>query len=296
MNRQLKVYHGIDLFCHHSVDDSPDPGDFKMHTHEWYELFFFISGDASFLVEGTMYDLRKNDLLIMRSAESHMLCVQPGTPYERLAVHFSPSIIRSIDECGILLEPFTRRPLGKGNLFRIPSAASLFERFVKNTDVRAERAMLLSSLLDALSAVYAASSVRGAQPAGEPDPETGKNALGRRAQPASHASQGGAGIAAELIEYINERLFSELSLNDLCARFFMSRSQLERIFRKATGSSVWKYVLVKRLITARQRILAGYKAYPAALSCGFKDYSSFYRAYSAYFGHAPSEDRRKAGD
>ncbi|MBO4327115.1 MAG: helix-turn-helix transcriptional regulator [Clostridia bacterium] len=292
MTRRIREYSGHDLYCHYSIDDNPDPTDFYMHTHEWYEIYYIISGDASFLVEGTEYKLRENDILIMRSAEAHKLSVRPGTPYERIAVHFAPALISGVDQSDLLLEPFIHRPLGRGNLFRLPSASTLFDRFVNCPDRSAERVMLIVSVLGVLSAVYSAYFTRFS-------PERpGEGIDADSAMLKNHAggnSQDGFGTTSALIDHINEHLFSDISLDDLCARFFVSRSQLERVFKKATGSSVWKYILIKRLIAARERILAGDKVYPAALSCGFKDYSSFYRAYSAHFGHAPGDDRRKSG-
>lgn len=290
--KRIKEYSGHGMYCHCSVDEEPDPADFNMHTHEWYEIYMLYSGNASFLVEGTEYRLRKNDLMIMRSAEAHKLIVRPGAPYKRLSVHLAPSTIKSIDGAEILLEPFVRRPLGRGNLFRIPSVASAFDRFIDCPDPAADRAMLLSSVLEVLSAVYSAFYLREEQPdnasrgAATPavNPSGSRSSAGR--------SSAGSGIVSSLIEYINGNLFSDFSIDELCSRFFMSRSQLERVFRRATGSSVWKYIQVKRLIAARERILAGEKVYLAALSCGFRDYSSFYRAYSAQFGHSPGSDRR----
>ncbi len=49
--------------------------------------------------------------------------------------------------------------------------------------------------------------------------------------------------------------------------FYFSRSYLNRIFKKATGSTILDYVIVKRLMKARNLILSG-KPAPAALLCG----------------------------
>jgi AraC-like DNA-binding protein len=67
----------------------------------------------------------------------------------------------------------------------------------------------------------------------------------------------------------------------------MSVSQLERVFKQATHSSVWHYITLKRLAAARERIESGSSATDASLECGFGDYSSFYRAYVKEYGRAP---------
>ncbi|MFR7743955.1 MAG: hypothetical protein ACLU3I_12215 [Acutalibacteraceae bacterium] len=65
------------------------------------------------------------------------------------------------------------------------------------------------------------------------------------------------GVASELINYINQELFSKISLATIGQRFFLSKSQINRIFRKATGSSVWEYILIKRLFAARDGFSPG---------------------------------------
>ncbi|MBO5783869.1 MAG: helix-turn-helix transcriptional regulator, partial [Clostridia bacterium] len=56
-----------------------------------------------------------------------------------------------------------------------------------------------------------------------------------------------------------------------------------------TGSTVWEYVTIKRLIRAREIIGAGTSPTEAAGACGFNDYSAFYRASRRQFGHSPRE-------
>ena len=103
-------------------------------------------------------------------------------------------------------------------------------------------------------------------------------------------------VAKQLIEYVNKNLYEPLSLNSLSERFFLSQSQLNRLFRRATGTSIWEYITIKRLITARNRIRVGEHAGKVCISCGFKDYSSFYRMYKARFGVSPKQDDMTRGN
>ena len=89
--------------------------------------------------------------------------------------------------------------------------------------------------------------------------------------------------------YINNNLATPLALEHLFVRFFISRAQLCRRFRKATGTSVAKYITAKRLIRAQQLIRSGSKPTEVFSVCGFQDYSTFYRAYSKYFGYSPKD-------
>ena len=70
--------------------------------------------------------------------------------------------------------------------------------------------------------------------------------------------------------------------------FFISKSQLCRLFKKATGSTLWQYITIKRLTKARLMLREGEKPTKVCFACGFNDYSTFYRAYIKYYGHGPN--------
>ncbi|MDE6579793.1 MAG: AraC family transcriptional regulator, partial [Ruminiclostridium sp.] len=97
-------------------------------------------------------------------------------------------------------------------------------------------------------------------------------------------------LSEMLVAYVNDHLFEELSVSLLAERFFLSTSQIGRIFRRATGAAPWEYITIKRLTAAREKIRRGESAGSAAESTGFGDYSSFYRAYVKCFGCPPKDD------
>ena len=93
----------------------------------------------------------------------------------------------------------------------------------------------------------------------------------------------------ELIEYIMENLTRDLSIDALADRFYMSKYHMMRIFKSETGYSIHQYISEKRILLARNYIMSGMPATTACLECGFKDYSSFSRAFKNQLGVLPSE-------
>lgn len=264
----LFSYREPNLYCHRSLDEVPDPDSFPVHAHEMPEIYLFLSGHGRYLVEGTPYPLERGDILVMRQAETHKLLIEPDAPYRRLAVHFSPKLLESIDPDGRLMRPFYQRALGRHNRYpadRFPHLSEVFSGFAPVP--RYERLSILSRLLQLLTELATAFP----ELAGE-EPDRG-------------------GFASELVGYVNAHLFEPLSLSDLGRTFARSTSQVGRVFREATGTSLWDYVLLKRLLSARAMLQRGESAMHAAAACGFSDYSAFYRAYQKQFHHAPSVDR-----
>ena len=104
----------------------------------------------------------------------------------------------------------------------------------------------------------------------------------------------GAGTLPDTLEYriirhINQNLDKELSIEELCEQFYISRAQLCRRFKKITGTSVGKYITAKRLIAAQNLLRQGRKPTEVFSVCGYQDYSTFYRAYMQYFGYSPKD-------
>ena len=61
----------------------PSPEGFAGHSHNSYELLYFINGDASYVVEDKKYKLRSGDLIITRPSKYHFIQIDSQADYER---------------------------------------------------------------------------------------------------------------------------------------------------------------------------------------------------------------------
>ncbi len=266
-------YADQDIQISYRQDSVPLPANFRMHTHETYELYYFVGGRGVYRVEGTPYPLESGDILLMRPAEAHYVDIRDTAPYTRLTVNFRPELFEHIDPAGQLLLPFNRRALGTFNRYRAENfTGSAYRTLLDNLtadcpDRRLQTVTNLAALLNEIAAAYTTMNEAAASPS----------------------------LDCRIISFINRHLAEELSLNGISRRFFISESQLCRIFKKATGSTVWEYITVKRLVSARRLILSGMHPTKAYLQCGFKDYSVFYRAYRKQYGVPPSASAAPAG-
>ncbi len=253
----------------HSLTEQPDPDNFRLHTHSRVEIYYFYRGGGIFHIEGSAYPLESGDLLVMQPAESHYIELDCSQPYERAMVHFELGLLRDVDPQGVLLTPILDRPPGKQNLykafqFRGGSPEHYFDTILSGEPEA--RVSVFAGLVPLLHELCAIRSRQAVEPEVAPDT-----------------------LAYRILRYLNENLTQPITLQDICREFFISRSQLCRLFREAAGVTVKHYLTVKRLVYARQRIEAGEPATHAYLQCGFNDYSSFYRAYVKYFGKAPTK-------
>lgn len=273
MNHRFS-YKDEEIYFHHSIDEKPKDTSFKMHLHEQLEIYCYIGGDAVYLVEGTEYPLIPGCILIMRPSESHMIKILSDKTYERFSLHFLPDIISGIDPSHTLLKPFYDHPLGKGNLFlptdfKLEQPLELLQNMcntgISDMQKKIEIKIRLFTLLSTISSAFLSKQFEL------------KNTDEEK-------------LTQKILNYVNLHLFDDLTLGSLSEYFFMSVSQFSRVFKNATGSSVWEYIMIKRLIAAKNNIKKGTQATVAAQQCGFHDYSAFYRAYKKFFGHSPNKD------
>ena len=97
------------------------------------------------------------------------------------------------------------------------------------------------------------------------------------------------GIIQDSLDYIEENIKAEITMEELAARAGFSLYHYCRLFQSAVGMPVMGYVLRRRLLHAIYAIRRGSSGIDAALTYGFETYAGFYRAFRREFGCTPSE-------
>ena len=96
-------------------------------------------------------------------------------------------------------------------------------------------------------------------------------------------------LIPDILTYINQHYCEKISLSSIADEFFISKYYLSHAFNDVVGTSVNRYITLKRLINAKQMLSSGIKPTTAAIHCGFNDYAGFYRAFTAEYGITPKE-------
>ncbi len=276
MHPQIITYRAPGITLSYGIDEHPADEQFYLHVHDDYELHCVVSGKVGYIVEGSVYDLRPGSLILMRSAETHRLVVHKKEPYERYTLNFRPQVLYDHGFPPEILAAYNDRGLGERNLYPADSLSGIdpvgiFAQMLAGCESFPPESLIvsyLSTLLWSINAVFKKEETPKQYPLGDD--------MGR-----------------QLIDYINEHLLEELSLSSISEAIHMSPSQMNRIFHNLTGTSVYRYILSKRLIVAQELIAKGESATGASQACGFRDYSAFYRLYKKQFGIAPTASKKK---
>jgi len=96
-------------------------------------------------------------------------------------------------------------------------------------------------------------------------------------------------VIDSVIGDINKRLFDEFSLNVLAKRNFISKNHLCRLFKKHTGTTIVKYITIRRITEAKRLLKSGVHVKNACEMVGFNDYSHFLRTFKSIVGISPGK-------
>lgn len=263
-----------DFECYHYCDTVPPVVDF--HEHEFYEIFFFMSGNVLYTVEGRTYQLRPGDILLTNNRDIHRPDVRPGKAYERYVIWVQPDVIENVRRLGTDLSAcFVDAAEKKYKLIRPDSAVlarlrgmcekMLYCRNETNFGSSTLSFIYLIEFLVYLNRAYFATPSAIRQDVTENEKVN------------------------QAVAFINDHLDEDLSLDRLAGVLYVSKSHLSHRFKEFTGLTLYQYIIKKRLVVARNMLREGAQVMDACLQCGFNDYSNFLKAFKREFGKSPKE-------
>lgn len=250
------------------------------HSHPYYEIYFFLNGDVTYLVDGKKYDLEYGDyLLIPPEVKHHPVFHSTGKTYQRFVLWISQSYYESMcSSSSDFAYSFSYVTEQKHYRFRTD--------FVTFQDIQ-------SRLLDLLE------ESRGHKAFHKLNSQLMVHSfllfLNRitydmlHQVPVSYENV----LYLNICDYINNHLAENLSLDHLASFFYASKYHISHVFKDNMGISLHQYILKKRLHACKNGISSGLPLGELYQQYGFTDYTSFYRAFRKEFGLSPKEFREQ---
>lgn len=245
--------------------------DVDLHHHDFYEIYFFVGGNVEYRVEGKSYTLQNGDLLLISPGVFHQPVVTEDSPYERYVLWIERSYLTQFTEYGTDLTGCfaPTAMLLRPTSYQRSTLSMLLEMLLKETHSNKFGSELYGHglFLQLMTEInrMAQRSPQKRETAEEPE------------------------LVSRVLAYISEHYSEKITLQSLADRFYVSKYHLSHEFSAKVGTSVYRYIILKRLLSAREQIADGVPPSEVYQTCGFQDYANFYRAFKTEYGISPKE-------
>ena len=266
LNSNFKIFH--------LVDKGMTPIGF--HFHDFHKILLLMKGNVSYCVEGRTYDLQADDIVFVPAGEVHRPVLHDTAIYERIIIYISKDYLNTYrtdnyDLAQCLIEAHQKQ----SHVLRVPAfGTTKLGQIVRELEQSLDSNEYANELYhNLLFLEFMIQLNRVAIPDG--------------IEYLSNSSSNKKMI--DVIDYLNEHLTDDLSIDFLAETFYLSRYHLMHAFKEETGYTIGNYLSTKRLLLARDRIRQGEPITNVCYECGFRNYSTFSRAYKKNFGCSPRE-------
>ena len=247
------------------------PYDSSPHHHDFFKLYFAFTDNIKYVVESKSYTLNKGDIILINPRELH----------------------RSIFEDKNFIKKGVLILLGKSYFKKLKkeevTVSKCFDEDFNVLHPEEQRFDYISRLLESIYTLTNQDSV---------DNDGIKNSfiqllmvLGKQCELESgEYVEGKTNVdIAEIVDYIIHNICSDLSLDVLAGKFYISKYHLLREFKKCTGTTIHRYITQKRLIVAKELLANGMNITVVYKKSGFGDYSNFFRSFKKEYNMTPRQ-------
>lgn len=254
------------------MDDGMKTIDF--HYHDFHKILIFLKGNTSYCIEGRTYDLTPNDIVFVHAGEVHRPIQHDTSTYERIVIYISKVFLDSYQkENNDLSLCLKRAHESRSHVLRVPAFHSTK---LGNVVTELERSFNSQEYANELyhEVLFLEFMI-----------QLNRAAIRDGIEYIANSASNPKIIA--ILDYLNKHLTEDISIDLLADTFYLNRYYLMHTFKEETGYTIGQYVTTKRLLMARDLISGGMQITNACYECGFKNYSTFFRAYRKSFGNTP---------
>lgn len=266
----MKENENIHLFQYTAASSEP------LHSHDFIELVYILSGKANHEINGNQYSLSHGDLLFMNIGCTHTFSFDGEFSYVNILL--SPKILAHSENALSLLSLTTFNELcsdgdfGKLTFFgkersEVEAIIQAMQREYKEKPTHWEQ--VLSDYLHILLTKLLRKTEEGVD----------QKELGE--------------MWRVLSKYIDQNIGEKLTLSSLAEKCFYNPSYFSRSFKEKFGMTLTEYVTRKRLERAAHLLSTTDQSIEEISErSGFSDRAACTHAFSKYFGCSPKDFRK----
>lgn len=247
------------------------------HFHEQLEILLMMSESGNIYVRNRIYPLTRGSLFVLNTDDLHRSIPHPGSLYQFYSIRFYPEEVEpySADAFDILAcfrdhERFNHcTQLHSSQLDHLLKLINKMEYYLSIDCSAYGKEVLIKTLL-AETLVYINFLYHV-----PPKPLPPDNEKISKLQP--------------VMDYIQEHISEELSLEILAKQMYVSKYYLSHRFKEVMGFPLRIYITQRRLSLAKQLLRQGYSVTVAGSQSGFNSSAHFIRTFAKFTGISPKQ-------
>ena len=251
-----------DLICSHRVTDyTRDTFCDRFHTHDFWELVVYLSGEVRYLTDDGALTPQPCDVILSPPGFRHTAALSRASRYDRHVFYFTPGAFGKHSAALLAFgesAPFLRLPRESQEALR---------RILGEIEEAVGSGVPTASVLAYSHIIRLFCLIGGSFTAVS------------------------AGILPERVaavkRYLDAHFTEPLSVTETAERFYYSREYLSRLFRRQFNVSIFEYILDRRLELARAMLRNGSGVTETCAACGFGSTSYFIVQFRRRVGTTP---------
>lgn len=244
-------------------------------AHDKYEIFYLKSGTIRYIVEGTVYDLKPGEIILIGLHELHSVKIDFSTTYDRYVLQFAKNALPLNNSViNVMERVFAPKhrviPAEIVKQFKCLSYFKKLESLCLNEDDMYFQSNLIANILLLMIEINRAFELSFTTNSGQ---------------------QKNNDIIENVISYIEKNIEKSITLEDLEKQFYISKYYISHIFSNHMNISIKQYIVRKKIFYADSLIQKGVSANEASQKVGYAYYASFFHNYKKIIGHSPTSKK-----
>ena len=263
-------------FAHHKNIDKPE--NHVLHINNYVEIYVYVSGNHNYVVENSLYELNRGDIIIINPREVHKALPLTETMYERFYFLVDEHTFDYMYQNP--LSQILNKPTGIGNLISLDDKTRkevlnmLYEIrncFQNGRDDQLRAFSFFLRVLDEINQQLRRASSFGGN--------------------ATHTPE----LLGKILTYIAEHTSEIQTTTEISSALGLTPQYLSNYFSKHIGTTLKMYIQAKKIALAKDLLDKGADVTQTCYDCGFNDCSYFIKVFKKYVGMTPLTYKQKIG-
>lgn len=242
-----------------------------LDTHPVYEILYLVEGNVNYIVGSKHLRLSAGDLIVLNKKTPHIVEADlHNSNYERFTLMFDLDLFYNSDDSS-----FSEYILGNN------TDTLVFQKSTTQTTNILQLMQKIENLVIENKEFLDIKLISATLLIAEQINNLVRHDMSAQMMVNPHVNS--------IIEYINNNIYTNISLSELSKHLYLSPYYVSHIFSRHMKTSLKNYINIRKIHLAEELIAKGIPPSTVSRQLGFEYYSTFFNLYKKILGKTPSE-------